>query len=77
MRIEEDVKLDYKDVLIRPKRSTLGSRKEVDLSRGFTFRNYSRPKDESAESRHYSGITIMASNMDGGGTFAVAANLAK
>ena len=40
MRIEEDVKLDYKDVLIRPKRSTLGSRKEVDLERGFTFRNY-------------------------------------
>ena len=25
MRIEEDMKLDYKDVLIRPKRSTLGS----------------------------------------------------
>ena len=40
MRIEEDIKLDYKDVLIRPKRSTLGSRKEVDLERGFTFRNY-------------------------------------
>ena len=35
MRIEEDIKLDYKDVLIRPKRSTLGSRKEVDLERGF------------------------------------------
>ena len=40
MRIEEDVKLDYGNVLIRPKRSTLGSRKEVDLERGFTFRNY-------------------------------------
>ena len=34
MRIDEDVKLDYKDVLIRPKRSTLGSRKDVDLERG-------------------------------------------
>ena len=40
MRIDEDMKLDYKDVLIRPKRSTLGSRKEVDLNRGFNFRNY-------------------------------------
>ena len=40
MRLEEDMKLDYKDVLIRPKRSTLGSRKAVDLERGFTFRNY-------------------------------------
>ena len=39
MRIEEDIKLDYNNVLIRPKRSTLGSRKEVDLERGFKFRN--------------------------------------
>ena len=44
MSIEEDMKLDYKDVLIRPKRSTLGSRKEVDLERGYTFRNY-KPED--------------------------------
>ena len=43
MRLEEDMKYDYKDVLIRPKRSTLGSRKEVDLNRGFTFRNYTPP----------------------------------
>lgn len=35
MRIENEVLLDYKDVLIRPKRSTLGSRKEVDLERGY------------------------------------------
>ena len=40
MRIENDLKLDYSDVLIRPKRSTLGSRKEVDLERRFAFRNY-------------------------------------
>ena len=39
MRIEEDMKLDYKDVLIRPKRSTLGSRKQVRLERKFSFRN--------------------------------------
>ena len=39
MRIENEVKLDYKDVLIRPKRSTLKSRKEVDLNRVYRFRN--------------------------------------
>lgn len=39
MRIENEVKLDFKDVLIRPKRSTLKSRNEVDLSRTYEFRN--------------------------------------
>ena len=39
MRLESDIKLDYKDVLIRPKRSTLKSRKEVDVQRSFRFRN--------------------------------------
>ena len=39
MRIETEIKLDFKDVLIRPKRSTLTSRKEVDLFREFNFRN--------------------------------------
>lgn len=72
MRIEEDKKLDYKDVLIRPKRSTLGSRKEVDLVRRFDFRNASTSHDP-----HYSGIPIMASNMDGVGTFEMADTLAK
>ena len=33
MRIESEIKLDFSDVLIKPKRSTLGSRKEVDLNR--------------------------------------------
>ena len=74
MRIEEDMKLDYKDVLIRPKRSTLGSRKEVDLERGFTFRNY---KGDKTEYRHYRGVPIMASNMDGVGTFEMADKLAE
>jgi len=77
MRLEEDMKYDYKDVLIRPKRSTLGSRKEVDLNRGFTFRNYTPPMvaEPTAEPgypampRHYRGIPIMAANMDGVGTF--------
>ena len=72
MRIDEDVKLDYKDVLIRPKRSTLGSRKEVDLERGFTFRNY-----KGHDTRDYRGIPIMASNMDGVGTFEMADKLAE
>ena len=74
MRIEEDMKLDYKDVLIRPKRSTLGSRKDVDLVRGFTFRNYKGPRPVA---RHYRGVPIMASNMDGLGTFQMADTLAK
>ncbi len=77
MRIEEDVKLDYKDVLIRPKRSTLGSRKEVDLERGFTFRNYKPLFPENNAYRHWRGIPIMASNMDGVGTFEMADCLAK
>ena len=75
MRIEEDMKLDYKDVLIRPKRSTLGQRKEVDLERGFTFRNYKGPTSRC--SRHYRGMPIMASNMDGVGTFEMADKLAE
>ena len=39
MRIESDIKLDYKDVLLRPKRSELTSRSDVDLVREFTFKN--------------------------------------
>jgi GMP reductase len=82
MRIEEDLKLDYSDVLIRPKRSTLGSRKEVQLTRRYTFRNYT-PTEMSMEilrpesNPHYNGIPIMASNMDGVGTFAMADKLAE
>jgi len=73
MRIEDDSKLDYKDVLIRPKRSTLGSRKDVDLFRNFSFRNYQCEESGS----HYRGIPIMASNMDGIGTFEMADTLAQ
>ena len=68
MRIEQDIKLDYKDVLIRPKRSTLQSRKQVRLERKFEYRN-------SKET--YEGIPIMASNMDGVGTFEMADKLAE
>ena len=78
LRIEEDTKLDYKDVLIRPKRSTLGSRKEVDLNRRYTFRNYEPAfEHENWRDWHYNGIPIMAANMDGVGTFAMADKLAE
>ena len=68
MRIENEVKLDYSDVLIRPKRSTLVSRKQVRLERKFKFRN------SKAE---YEGVPIMAANMDGVGTFEMADTLAQ
>jgi len=66
MRIEDDIKLDFKDVLIRPKRSTLSSRKEVDLNRTFTFKH---------SGWEWRGIPIMAANMDGVGTLAMAESL--
>ncbi len=68
MRIEEELKLDYSDVLFRPKRSTLASRKEVDLSRTYKFR-YSQ--------NEWSGVPIMASNMDGVGEMGVAEKLSE
>ena len=77
MRIDQDVKLDYKDVLIRPKRSTLSSRKEVSLERGFTFRNYEPDFPDNIEDEHYRGIPIMAANMDGVGTMEMADKLAE
>jgi GMP reductase len=76
MRIENEVLLDYSDVLIRPKRSTLGSRKDVDLNRQFTFINYEPNFPENTERVHYYGTPIMASNMDGVGTFEQADALA-
>jgi len=68
MRIEEDIKLDYADVLFRPKRSTLSSRKDVELKRTYKFK-YSN--------HQWSGIPIIAANMDGVGEIEVAKNLAK
>ncbi|WP_343183241.1 GMP reductase [Buchnera aphidicola (Neophyllaphis podocarpi)] len=63
MRIEEDIKLGFKDVLIRPKRSLLKSRSQVELSRNFIFK-YAKSS--------WSGIPIIASNMDTIGTFNMA-----
>lgn len=74
MRIESELRLDYKDVLIRPKRSTLGSRKEVDLNREYAFRNF-RAID-TIDDAHFTGVPIMAANMDGVGTFLMADTLA-
>jgi GMP reductase len=68
MHIEESVKLDYSDVLIRPKRSTLTSRADVDLTREFTFRN---------SGVKYKGVPVMAANMDTVGTFEMAHELFK
>ena len=63
MRIEDEVKLDFKDVLIRPKRSTLGSRREVSLNRTYNFKH---------SGWEWTGVPIMAANMDGVGTLDMA-----
>ena len=76
MKIESDIKLDYKNVLLRPKRSTLGSRKDVSLRRDYNFRNVTLSQSDNCDNYHYSGIPIMASNMDGVGTMTMADTLA-
>ena len=63
MRIEHDIKLDYSDVLFKPKRSKLESRRDVDLMRTFKFHN---------SGNEWTGVPIMSSNMDGVGTFSMA-----
>lgn len=68
MKIEDGIKLDFSDVLFRPKRSTLSSRKEVKLTRTYTFKH---------SGKEYTGVPIMAANMDGVGTLAMAESLAK
>ena len=64
MKIEDEVKLDFSDVLIRPKRSELTSRNEVSLNRRFVFNN-----------NVWDGVPIVAANMSGVGTFGVAEKL--
>ena len=54
MRIEEDIKLDFCDVLIKPQRTTLSSRSEVCLERTISFRN---------SGQTWTGVPIMCSNM--------------
>ncbi|KIH77970.1 GMP reductase [Geoalkalibacter ferrihydriticus] len=67
MRIEADLKLGFKDVLIRPKRSTLKSRAQVALERTFTFMH---------SKRQWTGVPVIAANMDTVGTFEAAEVLA-
>jgi len=66
MKIIDDVKLDFCDVLIKPKRSTLFSRKDVILEREFEFLN---------SKNTWTGIPICASNMDMIGTMSMAKKL--
>ncbi len=68
MRIESDLKLGFKDVLFRPKRSTLKSRSQVSLDRTFHFYH---SKSE------WTGVPVIAANMDTVGTFEMADALAK
>jgi GMP reductase len=68
MRIENELKLGFKDVMIRPKRSTLKSRSQVSLDREFKFLH---------SSVSWSGVPIMGANMDTVGTFEMALALAK
>ncbi|CAM4203991.1 MULTISPECIES: GMP reductase [Vibrio] len=68
MRIEQELKLGFKDVLFRPKRSTLKSRSQVNLTRDFTFKH---------SGRQWSGVPVIAANMDSVATFEMAAALAE
>lgn len=70
MKIEQELKLDFSDVLIRPKRSTLNSRSNVDLEREFVF-------EKKNHTIKWKGVPIMASNMDTVGTFEMYYELVK
>ncbi|MFC3700126.1 GMP reductase [Reinekea marina] len=67
MHVENEIKLGFKDVMIRPKRSTLKSRSQVSLDRTYTFRN---------SQKTWTGVPIIAANMDTVGTFEAAKTLA-
>jgi GMP reductase len=62
MKIETTPQLDFHNVLIRPKRTTICSRSEVDLEREFTFAH---------STQKWKGVPIIAANMDTTGTFEV------
>ena len=68
MKIEEDVKLDFNDVLIRPKRSKMSSRSQVNIERTFNFPN---------SKQTWTGVPIIAANMDTVGTYEVYKELSK
>ena len=62
MKIETTPQLDFHNVLIRPKRTTICSRSEVDLEREFIFAH---------STQKWKGVPIIAANMDTTGTFEV------
>lgn len=68
MKIDNEIKLDFNDVLIRPKRSELSSRNDVDMERDMTFK-YSKYT--------WKGIPIICSNMDTIGTIEMYKSLSK
>jgi len=67
MRIDYEAKLDFDDVLIRPKRSGMATRAEVDLIRTF------KTPHAGCEVK---GIPVIAANMDTVGTLSMAEALA-
>ena len=67
-RIEDDIKLDFSDVLIKPSKSQVNSRKDIKLECDYKF---------ATSELKWSGIPIMASNMDGVGTIEMAETLGK
>ena len=68
MKIETTPQLDFHNVLIRPKRTTISSRSQVDLERKILFPN---------STLKWKGVPIIAANMDTTGTFEVYDELVK
>ena len=68
MKLDSSPQLDFSDVLIRPKRTTLTSRSQVNISREFKFPH---------SSIELSVTPIIAANMDTTGTFEVHKVLSK
>jgi len=68
MKIDNEIKLDFSDVLFRPKRSTLSSRNEVNLEREYVFKH---------SKRSWNGVPIITSNMDTIGTVDMFRSLSK
>ena len=67
MHIEHELKLDFSDVLLRPKRSTLKTRKDVQLERTFKFYH---------SDKVWTGVPLITANMASCGTFEMAEVLA-
>ena len=68
MQIINDIQLDYCDVMIKPKRSTLNSRSEPDIYRTYKMKH---------TNRLLYGNGLMVANMATTGTFAMAEVFAK